>query len=230
MGESMDSRLAFKRLTWVAIYAVAMGLLEAICVIYLRKIYPVATNYPIPPLDEMGIEVIREVCTITMLMAVAWLGGSNFLTRTACFFYAFGIWDILYYVGLRWLNDWPTGPFDWDCLFFIPKPWYGPVLAPVLISAYFCLSCILIYFLEARGRPIRLTMTLILSQLAAFGIWYWSFVKDSDGISALGFENFSYSWQLFAAGAFVACAGLLLCKKRKRPTPAPPTDTLTMAS
>lgn len=55
----MDARSAIKRLTWLAVYALAMGVLEAICVVYLRRIYPVASNYPIPPLDEMGIEVIR---------------------------------------------------------------------------------------------------------------------------------------------------------------------------
>ena len=131
----MESRPVFRRLLWVAIYAAAMGILEAICVIYLRKIYPVASNYPIPPLNEMGIEVIREACTIIMLAAVAWLGGTNLITRMGCFFYAFGIWDILYYVGLRWLNGWPSHVLDWDCLFLIPKPWYGPVLAPTLIRA-----------------------------------------------------------------------------------------------
>jgi len=209
----MESRLAFKRLLSVGIYAAAMGILEAICVIYIRKIYPIETNYPIPPLNEMGIEVIREACTMIMLAAVAWLGGTNLLTRIACFFYAFGIWDILYYVGLRWLNGWPVTPLDWDCLFLIPKPWYGPVLAPTLISAYFCAACILIFMLETRGKPFRLTVPVAASQLMAFAIWYWSFVKDADHISANGFDGMSYSWPLFAVGAVVGCGGLLLGKQ-----------------
>ncbi len=30
--------------------------------------------------------------------------------------------------------DWPHSLLDWDVLFLLPLPWWGPVLAPVLIS------------------------------------------------------------------------------------------------
>ena len=32
-------------------------------------------------------------------------------------------------------NGWPRSVFDWDILFLIPLPWWGPVLAPVLIAS-----------------------------------------------------------------------------------------------
>jgi nitrogen fixation-related uncharacterized protein len=30
--------------------------------------------------------------------------------------------------------DWPHSLLDWDVLFLLPLPWWGPVLAPVLIA------------------------------------------------------------------------------------------------
>lgn len=196
------------RLAWLAVYAVAMGLLEAICVIYLRRLLPLETEVSIPALMKLKVEVPRETCTIVMLIAVAWLAGINLRTRIACFFFAFGIWDILYYVGLWWWTGWPESPLTWDCLFLIPKPWYGPVLAPVLCSLYFIGACCWLCWDEARGRPRRWSPLLVGSQLLAFALWYWSFVKDSDRIAASGFKIASYSWWLWVLGAVVGLAGL----------------------
>ena len=74
-------------------------------------------------------------------------------------------------------SGWPGGLLEWDCLFLIPKPWYGPVLAPVLISIYFALACWWLHACEVRGKPMRFSMVMVLSQLAAFVVWYWSFVS-----------------------------------------------------
>lgn len=198
------------RLIWLGVFAVAMGLLEAICVIYLRKRLPVVNQLPALTSGHLHLEVIREVCTIVMLLGVAWLAGINWRSRLACFFYTFGIWDILYYVGLWWLGHWPDSLLTWDCLFLIPKPWYGPVLAPVLISLYFVLGCCWLHARERRGTPVRLSVAAVGSQLLAFAVWYWSFVKDSDWIVAHKYEGVSYSWLLFAAGALIGVAGLWL--------------------
>jgi hypothetical protein len=32
------------------------------------------------------------------------------------------------------MSGWPTSIFDWDILFLLPLPWWGPVLAPVCIA------------------------------------------------------------------------------------------------
>ena len=47
---------------------------------------------------------------------------------------AFGVWDIFYYVFLKVMYGWPASLFDWDVLFLLPLPWWGPVLAPVSIA------------------------------------------------------------------------------------------------
>ncbi|MBM3859660.1 MAG: hypothetical protein FJ395_08430 [Verrucomicrobia bacterium] len=196
------------RLAWLGLYAVAMGLLEAICVIYLRQLLPAETEVSIPSVMKLKVEVPREICTIVMLVAVAWLAGVNLRSRLACFFFAFGIWDILYYVGLWWWTGWPESLLTWDCLFLIPKPWYGPVLAPVLISLYFIAGCCWLHWDEARGRPWRLSLLLVVSQLLAFLIWYWSFVKDAANIACNGFKTASYSWGLWVLGTVIGVAGL----------------------
>jgi hypothetical protein len=198
-----------------------MGLLEAICVIYLRRLLPdLATGAAahLPPLERFRIEAIREACTIIMLVAVAWLGGVHLRSRIACFFYAFGVWDIVYYAGLRWLAHWPGSWLEWDCLFLIPKPWYGPVLAPVLISAYFALACLFLHLREVRQAPLRISVAAIAAQVFAACAWYWSFVKDADRIQVGGYAHVNYSWALFAAGAAMAVAGLWLAG---RPEPIP---------
>jgi hypothetical protein len=44
------------------------------------------------------------------------------------------VWDIFYYVFLKAMCGWPRSVFDWDILFLIPLPWWGPVIAPVSIA------------------------------------------------------------------------------------------------
>jgi len=202
-----------------------MGLLEAICVIYLRRIFPVETNFPIPPMERLQIEIIREACTIVMLAAVAWLAGANARSRVACFFYAFGIWDIFYYAGLWWLAGWPDSLLTWDCLFLIPKPWYGPVLAPVLISLYFVGACCWIHAREIRGEPVRFSAAMIVSQLLAFAVWYWSFVKDADHITANKYDGVSYSWALWIVGTLIGVAGLWFAARPPRAPKLSPSPT-----
>jgi hypothetical protein len=219
----VPAREVWQRLAWVGIYAIAMGLLEAICVIYLRRLFPfenVPSAEPIPPLDRLTIEVIREACTMVMLVAVAWLGGFNLRTRAACFFYAFGVWDIVYYAGLKWLGHWPSSWVEWDCLFLIPKPWYGPVLAPMLISAYFAVACWFLHTQEIRRKPLRMSPGPLSLQASAAIVWYWSFVKDADQITAHGYAGVRYAWEFLIAGMIVGCAGLWLAARAPVPQKA----------
>jgi len=44
------------------------------------------------------------------------------------------VWDIFYYVFLKIITHWPKHLLDWDVLFLLPLPWWGPVIAPVLIA------------------------------------------------------------------------------------------------
>jgi hypothetical protein len=209
----------WKRLLGVFLFAFAMGLLEAICVVYLRRlIVPAGADPTLPPipLGSFHIEHTREACTMVMLLAVAWMTASNWRSRTAHFFFMFGVWDIMYYVGLKWFAHWPASWLQWDCLFLIPKPWYGPVLAPVLISAYFMMGCCLVLARENSGTKGPLSLPALALQLPGFLVWYWSFVKDSDLIQAHGYDGISYSWLLFAAGLIIAGLGLWFAMRMSR--------------
>ena len=122
----------------VTIFAVAMAWVEAAVVFYLRTMVDRIEPYQANPLPLMGglgeAELVREAATLIMLLAVGVLAGQTLRERLAYSAIAFGIWDIFYYVFLKVLCGWPYSLFNWDILFLIPLPWWGPVLAPVSIA------------------------------------------------------------------------------------------------
>jgi hypothetical protein len=126
------------RLRVVVVYAVAMAWVEAAVVYYLRtmmdRIEPRQPN-PLPVIGGIGpAEVVRELATMVMLLTVGILAGRTWRSRLGYTALAFGVWDIFYYVFLKMICGWPHSLLDWDVLFLIPMPWWGPVLAPMLIS------------------------------------------------------------------------------------------------
>ena len=122
----------------VVLYSAAMAWVESAVVFYLRsmmnRIEPHQPD-PFPILGGFGwVELIREFSTIMMLLAVGVLAGRTWRARWGYFAIGFGVWDIAYYVFLKMMCGWPHTLLDWDILFLLPLPWWGPVLAPVLIS------------------------------------------------------------------------------------------------
>jgi hypothetical protein len=122
----------------VALYAVAMAWVEAAVVYYLRSLIDRIDPYQPYPLPVAGgygeAELVREIATLVMLFTVGWLAGATWRSRLGYSAVAFGIWDIFYYVFLRVLTGWPKSLGDWDILFLVPLPWWGPVWAPVSIA------------------------------------------------------------------------------------------------
>lgn len=133
-------RAARERQRWVlvVVFAIGMAWVEAASVYYLRsmvdRIEPYQEN-PLPIRGVLGpVELVREAATLVMLLTVGMLAGRTWHKRLGYTAIAFGIWDIHYYVFLRMICDWPKSLFDWDILFLLPLPWWGPVLAPVCIA------------------------------------------------------------------------------------------------
>ena len=122
----------------VVVFAVAMAWVEAASVFYIRtlvdRIEPYQTN-PLPIDGALGnVELWREASTLVMLTTLGVLAGRTWRRRAGYAALAFGVWDIFYYVFLRLISGWPRTLLDWDILFLLPLPWWGPVLAPVTIS------------------------------------------------------------------------------------------------
>ncbi len=145
---------------WIAVvgYAVAMAWLESATVVYLRSLngrlqpYQADPMPPVPSTLPLGeIEMVREAATLVMLLLVGILAGRSNRARLGYFIIAFGIWDIFYYLFLNVMIGWPASLLDWDVLFLLPLPWWGPVLAPVLISLLLILGGTLLVYLNQAG-------------------------------------------------------------------------------
>ncbi|PIV62402.1 MAG: hypothetical protein COS14_02175, partial [Bacteroidetes bacterium CG02_land_8_20_14_3_00_31_25] len=138
-----------KRLLWLTLFSIAMGLLESAVVIYLRELYyPDGFVFPLQIVSRTVAitEFFRELATLIMLMAVGYLTGKNLNQRFACFIYSFAIWDIFYYVFLYFIIGWPSSFLTWDVLFLLPTMWTGPVIAPIITSLNMILLALLILF------------------------------------------------------------------------------------
>jgi hypothetical protein len=130
-----------RRERWILVvtFAGAMAWVEAACVYYLRLMVDRVQPYQPDPLPIHGVlgevELVREAATLLMLATTGMLAGGTWRARFGYAAIAFGSWDILYYVFLRIISGWPASVFDWDILFLLPLPWWGPVLAPVCIAS-----------------------------------------------------------------------------------------------
>jgi hypothetical protein len=136
------------RLMALSAFAIAMGWLEGVVVVYIRSLLGMERGQPMPePAAVMerlrsvpwliGTEQTREVATLVMLAAVAWVAAGAWRERLGALLVCFGVWDITYYVALFAMLRWPPGLGTMDLLFLIPPHpiWYQPVWVPVAISA-----------------------------------------------------------------------------------------------
>ncbi|HEX5070937.1 MAG TPA: hypothetical protein VFV78_12045 [Vicinamibacterales bacterium] len=122
----------------VVCFATAMAWVEAASVLYIRalvgRIEPYQAN-PLPLHGALGnVELWREAATLVMLGTLGVIAGRTWRRRAGYAALAFGVWDIFYYVFLHLISGWPKTLLDWDILFLLPLPWWGPVLAPVTIA------------------------------------------------------------------------------------------------
>jgi hypothetical protein len=115
-----------------------MAWVEAASVFYIRALVDRIEPYqddPLPLNAALGpVELWREAATLVMIVALGLLAGRTWRHRAGYAALAFGAWDIFYYVFLRIMSGWPKTLLDWDILFLLPLPWWGPVLAPVSIA------------------------------------------------------------------------------------------------
>ena len=234
---------AGKSLIALTIFGIAMGLLEAAVVVYLRQLYyQEGLTLPLKPASStiLLIESSRELATLVMLITAAIAVGENALQSFAYFLYMFGFWDIFYYVFLKVFLDWPASILTWDVLFFIPVPWVSPVLAPVICSLTMIVFGCITVLLQQKGAHIKIKGVDWALFIGGAAVIFYSFIKDyvtfllSEGLPiniwALARNpNFQqlisqyvpthYSWYLFFVGELLMLIGMFhvfRCSQPKR--------------
>jgi hypothetical protein len=196
-----------KRWIIVAVYAAAMAWVEAAVVFYLRvmidRVVPYHQN-PLPNSVGLGqTEIVREIATLLMLLAVGMLAGKSRRSRLAYSITAFGIWDIFYYLFLIPISGWPRSLFDWDILFLVPLPWWGPILAPVSIAGLMVVGGSLVIYFERSQKAIwpgRLAWYL---NLLGISVALYVFMADALRTALINIEMVRsvlptwFNWPLF---------------------------------
>ncbi|MDZ4278772.1 MAG: hypothetical protein U1B78_06510 [Dehalococcoidia bacterium] len=209
---------SFRRLPFVAVYAIAMAYVEAAVVAYLRELHGIddlVRDLPSAADRFTAIEIGREAATVLMLLAVGWIAGRRLQDRVGYFVFAFGLWDIAYYFWLAVFAGFPDSPLDWDVLFLIPLPWWGPVLAPALIAGVMCVGGAAAVLGADRGVAWRLSWTNAAVAAAGITVVLYTFMADAlgalpDGTEAVRHVRPSdFQWPLFVMGFVVmSWAGL----------------------
>lgn len=201
------------RATWVALYAVAMALVEAAVVVYLRALAPAegpfAALHTALPHPILVIEVVREAATLVMLLAVAVLAGRSAWERFLYFALAFGVWDLFYYIWLRVFIGWPESLHTWDVLFLIPLPWIAPVLAPIVVSLGLIAGSLWLLARQASGAPAGLPRISWAITITGAALILLSFTLDSRAVLTHG-DAPVFRWGLFASGVALGVVAMIV--------------------
>ena len=233
----------FYKFLVVGIFAISMGFLEAVVVVYLREIYyPDGFDFPLTMIEPgiFGIELVREVTTLVMLITIGLLVGKSANGKFAWFLYTFGIWDIFYYVGLKLFLDWPESLLTWDILFLIPITWIGPVLAPLICALTMIIFGTMTARIEFKGRRVIVGYLVWIMMLTGAVLIFFSFIRDYARLLYAS-ENFNrgailsepgfvdaittyvpeqFNWILFGIGEFLILISIyLIFRKNRKPLP-----------
>jgi len=211
-----QNRLPWRLLTWVFIFAATMAYLESAVVVYMRQLYyPDGFCFPILIIPKwlVAIEIGREAATLIMLIAVAFVAGKNRWTRLSYFMFSFGVWDIWYYIWLKIFLNWPESLLTWDLLFFIPAPWSGPVLAPVIVSISLIVGALVVLHFESRNIRFGLSRWEWVLLVTAPVLIFISFIWDAALVLNEGVPE-RYRWELLLVGELIGFYVLLRAWKR----------------
>jgi hypothetical protein len=234
----MNAHLS-ERMRWaiVVVFAIAMAWVESASVFYIRALVDRIEPYQINPLpinDALGIvELWREAATLVMLATLGVLAGNTWRRRIGYGALAFGVWDIFYYVFLRIMSGWPRTLLDWDILFLLPLPWWGPVLAPVSIALLMILWGTLATQSHDDAGDARWTWALgavgIVLALAVFMVDAWRALPEGRD-AVLQVLPDAFNWPLFGVALLLMAAPLAsaFAFRLRRDGPARPTSSVSL--
>jgi hypothetical protein len=230
------------------VFGLGFGFVEAAVVVDLREALRPAVEriaghspddpFPMVPFDRLAhddlaaaqllrIETLREAATMVLLAGVGMAAGRSGLGRFSAFVAGFGVWDLSYYLSLKWLIDWPASVWTWDILFLIPVPWAAPVLAPSIVAATMVLAGSIVLVEEATGRPFRVSRgewaAIVAGGLILIASFCWDWRHIADGGVPEGFP-----WPLFFIGEAIGFGGFVHAWRACRIPPAPATGSPAM--
>ena len=172
-----------RRWAIVVTFAIAMAWVEAASVFYIRTLVDRIEPYQAAPLPLNGtvgtVELWREAATLVMIATVGLLAGRTWRRRAGYAALAFGTWDIFYYVFLRLMCGWPRSIYDWDVLFLLPLPWWGPVLAPVSIALLMTVWGTIVSLPHDRVRSTAVSAKAWCLSAAGIALALYIFMADS---------------------------------------------------
>jgi hypothetical protein len=214
-----------KRWLVVAAYAIAMAWVESAVVYYLRTMCHRIDPYQPEPLPLVaglaGVELVREAATLAMLFTVGMLAGKSWRSRWGYMALAFGLWDIFYYIFLRVMCPWPKSLADWDILFLLPLPWWGPVIAPVAIAILMIVWGTLASQWEHHYEPSFLTeWRAWLLNFSGIALALYVFMEDTLRVASQGEDAWRkvlptrFDWMLFAVALVLMTAPIVHCGRQ----------------
>jgi hypothetical protein len=208
-----------KRWAVIVTYAIAMAWVESAVVFYLRTLSNRIDPHQTVPLPEIPgldwVELVREAATLVMLWSVGMLAGRDWRSRWGYAAVAFGVWDIFYYVFLKVICHWPNSFFDWDVLFLLPLPWWGPVIAPMLIAGLLIAWGTLASQCEHAGRPLRAEWKAWLLNFAGMALALYVFMADALRTASRGADALrhllptAFNWPLFPVALVLMAAPII---------------------
>lgn len=211
---------------WLIVFAfaIAMAWMESATVVYLRTLVGRIEPYQATPLPvSVGLgqtEIVREAATLIMLLTVGLLAGRTWRSRLAYAMIAFGVWDIFYYVFLAVITGWPRSIMDWDILFLIPLPWWGPVIAPVLISLLLIAGGTLVSQLDRPDRPVWPSVKAWGFNFAGVLLALYVFMADALRLAPHGANAVrqtlptAFNWTLFVLALLLMAAPIFEVSQR----------------
>ncbi len=142
-----------RQLFWWTLYAAAFGYVEALVVVYVRRLTHMGDglDYPaiwaargltwngaaiVQEMTRLGIrqtEYGREIATLLLLLGPAMAAGRNWRERLGIYLFTFAVWDETYYLWLKLWTGFPQSLSATDIYFLVPIAWYGAVWFPVLV-------------------------------------------------------------------------------------------------
>lgn len=243
----MSRQSSIRILIITGIFAMAMGYLESAVVIYIREIYyPEGFAFPMKLMSDTLIttEIFRELATMIMLGGIGLLAARTSFQRFGIFLYAFGIWDIFYYIFLKILIGWPENLLTWDILFMIPSTWVGPVIAPSINALTMIILGAGLYGFHGRGKRSglsRVEWTLLVAGslvlLFTYMEDYTRYVASRAGLSNALFPtdheamavlisgyipaDFAWTWFIVGQGLILVAVVLFFYRNVKDSPPGP---------